>query len=299
MNPPFPRHHPAILYVSRALATAPVAAAGTGINGASRPIMGTEHIVRSFAQELQRLSNLVTQMGGVAEAQVEAAVKAVSRRDVGLATQVMQADARLDAYERDIDAEAVRLLALRQPMAQDLREIVSALKVSADLERIGDYAANVAKRSLALAQVPVVRPAAGIPRMGRLVAAILKEVLDAYIERDVGKAIAAWERDEELDDLYTSLFREVLTYMMEDPRNITPCTHLLFMAKNLERIGDHATNIAEIIHFLVVGTPLTILRPKGDASSFAVVPPAVVPPVMPPTDIPDLPDDEAGPVDAG
>ena len=273
MNPPFPRHHPAILYVSRALATAPVAAAGTGINGASRPIMGTEHIVRSFAQELQRLSNLVTQMGGVAEAQVEAAVKAVSRRDVGLATQVMQADARLDAYERDIDAEAVRLLALRQPMAQDLREIVSALKVSADLERIGDYAANVAKRSLALAQVPVVRPAAGIPRMGRLVAAILKEVLDAYIERDVGKAIAAWERDEELDDLYTSLFREVLTYMMEDPRNITPCTHLLFMAKNLERIGDHATNIAETIHYLVVGTTLRDQRPKKDASSFAVVEP--------------------------
>ena len=256
--------------------------------------MGTEHIVRSFAQELQRLSNLVTQMGGVAEAQVEAAVKAVTRRDVGLAAQVMQADARLDAYERDIDAEAVRLLALRQPMAQDLREIVSALKVSADLERIGDYAANIAKRSLALAQVPVVRPAAGIPRMGRLVETILKEVLDAYIERDVDKAIAAWERDEELDDLYTSLFREVLTYMMEDPRNITPCTHLLFMAKNLERIGDHATNIAEIIHFLVVGTPLTVLRPKNDGSSFAVVSPTA------PDIDPALPlDEDAGPADAG
>ncbi|WP_298375126.1 phosphate signaling complex protein PhoU [Azospirillum sp.] len=235
--------------------------------------MSTEHIVRSFAQELQRLSNLVTQMGGVAEAQVEAAVKAVARRDVGLASQVMQADARLDAYERDIDAEAVRLLALRQPMAQDLREIVSSLKIAADLERIGDYAANIAKRSLALAQMPLVRPAVAIPRMGRLVETIMKDVLDAYTERDVDKAIAAWERDEELDDLYTSLFREGLTYMMEDPRNITPCTHLLFMAKNMERIGDHATNIAETIHYLVVGSPLNLARPKSDGSSFAVVSP--------------------------
>ena len=235
--------------------------------------MTNEHIVRSFAQELQRLSNLITQMGGVAEAQVGSAIKAVAKRDVSLAAQVMQADARLDEYEREIDTETIRLLALRQPMAQDLREIVSALKIAADLERIGDYAANVAKRSLALAQVPVVRPTAGIPRMGRLVEEILKDVLDAFIERDVEKAIAAWRRDEELDDLYTSLFREVLTYMMEDPRNITPCTHLLFMAKNLERIGDHATNIAETIHFLVVGGPLIMDRPKGDDSSFAVVQP--------------------------
>ncbi|NYZ12961.1 phosphate signaling complex protein PhoU [Azospirillum sp. RWY-5-1] len=235
--------------------------------------MTNEHIVRSFAQELQRLSNLITQMGGVAEAQVGSAIKAVARRDVALAAQVMQADTRLDEYEREIDTETIRLLALRQPMAQDLREIVSALKIASDLERIGDYAANVAKRSLALAQVPVVRPTAGIPRMGRLVEEILKDVLDAFIERDVEKAIGAWRRDEELDDLYTSLFREVLTYMMEDPRNITPCTHLLFMAKNLERIGDHATNIAETIHFLVVGGPLIMDRPKGDDSSFAVVQP--------------------------
>ena len=235
--------------------------------------MRTDHIVRSFAQELQRLANLVTQMGGVAEAQVDAAVKAVARRDVGLAAQVMEADRRLDAYERDIDAEVVRLLALRQPLAQDLREIVSALKISADLERIGDYASNISKRSLALAQVPAVRPVAGIPRMGKLVEGIMTDVLDAYTERDVAKAVAAWERDQDLDDLYTSLFREVLTDMMEDPRTITPCTHLLFMAKNLERIGDHATNIAETIHFLVVGAPLRGERPKSDGSSFAVVSP--------------------------
>lgn len=237
--------------------------------------MRTDHIVRSFAQELQRLANLVTQMGGVAEAQVDAAVKAVARRDVGLAAQVMEADWRLDAYERDIDAEVVRLLALRQPLAQDLREIVSALKISADLERIGDYASNIAKRSLALAQVPAVRPVAGIPRMGKLVEGIMTDVLDAYTERDVAKAVAAWERDQDLDDLYTSLFREVLTDMMEDPRTITPCTHLLFMAKNLERIGDHATNIAETIHFLVVGAPLRGERPKSDGSSFAVVSPDI------------------------
>jgi phosphate transport system protein len=239
--------------------------------------MASEHIVRAFAQELHRLSNLVTQMGGVAEAQISASVKAVTRRDVGLAAQVMQNDARLDEYERSIDAEAIRLLALRQPMAQDLREIVSALKIASDLERIGDYAANIAKRSLALAQVPMAKPASAIPRMGRLVEEVFKDVLDAYIERDVGKALAAWERDEELDDLYTSVFREVLTYMMEDPRNITPCTHILFMAKNLERVGDHATNIAETIHFLVVGDTVKRARPKGDDSSYAVVSPDTLP----------------------
>ena len=235
--------------------------------------MSSEHIVKSFAQELQRLSNLVTQMAGVAEAQVEASVQAVVRRDANMASQVMRGDHRIDEYERAIDAETLRLLALRQPMASDLREIVSALKIAADIERIGDYAANIAKRSIALAQVPAARPAAGIPRMGRLVQEILKEVLDAYTERDVAKAVAARSRDEELDDLYTSMFREVLTYMMEDPRNITPCTHLLFIAKNLERVGDHATNIAETIHFLVVGQPLTTARPKGDTSSYAVVSP--------------------------
>lgn len=238
--------------------------------------MVSDHIVRAFAQELHRLSNLVTQMGGVAEAQIAASIKAVARRDITLAAQVMQNDLRLDEYERSIDQEAVRLLALRQPMAQDLREIVSALKIAADLERIGDYAANIAKRSLALAQAPAAKPVAAIPRMGHLVEELIKDVLDSYIERDVDKAIAAWERDEELDDLYTSLFREVLTYMMEDPRNITPCTHILFMAKNMERIGDHATNIAETIHFLVVGEPLRRARPKNDSSSYAVVSPDMI-----------------------
>lgn len=235
--------------------------------------MPTEHTVKAFEQELRRLSNHISQMGGVAEAQIDAAVQAVARRDVDLAGRVMNSDARLDEYERQIEQDTIRMLALRQPMGIDLREILAALKISTDLERVGDYAANIAKRSIALAQLPAVRPAAAIPRMGRIVQEMLKDVLDAYVDRDVDKAILAWHRDEELDDLYTSLFRETLTYMMEDPRNITPCTHLLFIAKNLERAGDHATNIAETIHFLVKGQPLDRTRPKSDTSSFAVVEP--------------------------
>ncbi|CAK0758405.1 Phosphate-specific transport system accessory protein PhoU homolog [Azospirillaceae bacterium] len=232
--------------------------------------MTTKHIVKAYTNELQHLSNLVTQMGGAAEAQVSDAVQAVAKRDIALAARVMEGDDRLDNFERAIDAEAIKLLALRQPMASDLREIVGALKIAADLERIGDYAANIAKRSIALAQLPPMRPVAAIPRMGRLVQEILKEVIDAYIDHDIVRASAAWRRDEELDDLHTSLFREVLTYMMEDPRNITPCAHLLFMAKNLERMGDHATNIAEMLHFQVTGTPLNDKRPKSDAASFTV-----------------------------
>lgn len=235
--------------------------------------MPTEHIVKSFDQELEKLKRTIVQMGGLAESQLETAIQAIVRRDADLATRVVAADDRLDQYESQIDADAVRTLALRQPMAGDLREIVAALKIASDLERIGDYAANLAKRAIALSQVPAVRPVSAIPRMGRLVQEIIKDVLDAYTERDVQKALDAWGRDEEVDDLYTSLFRETLTYMMEDPRNITPCTHLLFIAKNIERIGDHATNVAETIHFLVQGQPIPGTRPKGDASSFEVVEP--------------------------
>ena len=226
------------------------------------PSRSNEHIVRAFGQELEQISNIIIRMAGVAEAQVEAAAQAVVRRDAAMAAQVIQADHQLDLLQQDIDSETLRLLALRQPMASDLREIVSALKIAADLERIGDYAANIAKRSIALAQLPAVRPVGAIPRMGRLVQEIMKEVLDAFIERDVDKAVAARHRDEELDDLYTSLFREVLTYMMEDPRNITPCTHLLFIAKNLERIGDHATNIGEKIDYMIHGRQIN--RPRHE-----------------------------------
>jgi phosphate transport system protein len=212
-------------------------------------------------------------MGGLAESQLAAAIEAVQERDSDLAARVIEDDAKVDQLERDLDNLAVRLLALRQPMARDLREIVVALKIASDLERMCDYAANVAKRSIALSQAPPVQPVYALPRMGRLALLLVKDVIDAYVERDAEKALAVWNRDEELDEMYASLFREFLTYMMEDPRNIGACTHLLFMAKNIERIGDHATNIAENLYYLVHGTPLTQARPKGDNSSLQVVAP--------------------------
>jgi phosphate transport system protein len=184
---------------------------------------------------------------------------------------VVADDARIDELELQASNLTLRLLALRQPMAVDLRQIVSALKISSDLERIGDYAANVAKRAIALSQQPHVRPVHAIPRMARLVQQIIKDVLDAYVDLNAAKAIAAWQRDEEVDEMYTSLFRELLTYMMEDQRNIGPSIHLLFIAKNIERMGDHATNVAEDVHFLVHGRALDQIRPKGDQTSFAVL----------------------------
>ena len=235
--------------------------------------MAAEHIVKSYDEELQRLNKMIVEMGGLAESQLAAASEAVQERDSDLAARVIEDDAKVDQLERDLDNLAIRLLALRQPMARDLREIVVALKIASDLERIADYAANVAKRSIALSQSPPIQPAHALPRMARLALLLIKDVIDAYVERDADKALDVWNRDEELDEMYASLFREFLTYMMEDPRNIGACTHLLFMAKNIERIGDHATNIAENLYYLVHGTPLTQARPKGDNSSLAVVAP--------------------------
>ena len=234
--------------------------------------MASEHIIKSYDQELQRLDNIVAEMGGTAESQLALALEALVRRDADLAAKVIESDAQVDELEREVESLVVRLLALRQPMARDLRQIVAALKISTDLERIGDYATNVAKRSIALDQIPPVRPVHALPRMGRLAGAMIKDVLDAYVERDADKAYAVWLRDEELDEMYTSLFRELLTYMIEDPRNITAGTHLLFMAKNLERIGDHTTNVAETLYFLVNGTPMQEVRPKRDRTSLAVMP---------------------------
>jgi phosphate transport system protein len=234
--------------------------------------MASEHIVKSYDQELQRLDNIVAEMGGLTERQLALAMEALVKRDSDLAARVIESDAKVDEFEREIEGLVVRLLALRQPMARDLRQIVAALKISTDLERIGDYATNVAKRSIALDQIPPVKPVHALPRMGRLGAAMIKDVLDAYVQRDADKAIQVWLRDEELDEMYTSLFRELLTYMIEDPRNITAGTHLLFMAKNLERIGDHTTNIAETLYFLVNGVPMTQMRPKGDRTSLGVTP---------------------------
>jgi len=230
--------------------------------------MANEHTVKSFDEQLDRLTNMIARMGGVAEGQIAGAIQAVIKRDADLAANVVETDHKVDAMEREIDEQAIALLALRQPMASDLRTVVSALRIAGDVERIADYASNVAKRAIALAQMAPVRPVFQVPRMGTVARDMVREVLDAYVTRNVDKAITVWNRDEELDEMYSSLFRELLTYMMEDARNITASTHLLFIAKNIERIGDHVTNIAETIHYLVVGKPLLGERPKGDFTSF-------------------------------
>ncbi|MGE0718301.1 MAG: phosphate signaling complex protein PhoU [Alphaproteobacteria bacterium] len=241
--------------------------------------MVMQHTVRSFDEELRRLANTLTQMGGLAESQLAAAIQALVRRDSTLAADVVGADAQVDALEIEIDQQVMRMLALRQPVGPDLREIVSSLKIASDLERIADYAANVAKRSIVLNQSPPARPSYAIPRMAGFAQTMIKDVLDAYVERDATRAVAVWRRDEELDEMYTSLFRELLTHMMEDARNITGATHLLFMAKNVERIGDHATNIAETVHYLVRGEHIRESRPKGDRSVAPQPSPDLVPAV--------------------
>lgn len=223
----------------------------------------SEHILRSFDEDLGQLTAEVARMGGLAEAQIAAALDCVLRRDVRLAERVTAGDKQLDELDADIERKAIRVIALRQPMADDLRHAVAAMKISANLERIGDLAKNIAKRSLVLAGAEAATPLSrSIDRLGRLVAARLKEVLDAYTASDVDRAVAVWTRDEEIDSHYDSLFRELLTYMMGDPKMITPGAHLLFIAKNLERIGDHATNIAEIIHYELTGAVLGADRPK-------------------------------------
>lgn len=232
--------------------------------------VGGEHIVKAYDEELENLNNAIIELGGVTEVQIADAIEAVMKRDTDLAVTVIQNDDRADELNYQVDIQATRLLALRQPMALDLRTIVAALKISADLERIADYAANIAKRSIPLSEAEPVRPVHVIPRMSRLASQMIKDVLDAFVQRDVEKAVAVWNADKEVDEMYTSLFRELLTYMMENPRNITPCTHLLFIAKNLERIGDHVTNISETIHFLVKGTRMNETRPKKDLPEFHV-----------------------------
>jgi phosphate transport system protein len=236
--------------------------------------MSSEHMIKGYDEELRRLNNIITEMGGLAESQLATAIDAVVERDSELAASVVESDAQVDQLERELDNLALRLLALRQPVARDLREIFAALKIASDLERMCDYAANIAKRSIALDQAPPVQPVYALPRMARLAQVLVKDVIDAYVARDADKAYAVWMRDEELDEMYGSLFRELLTYMMEDPRNIGASTHLLFMAKNIERIGDHATNIAEDLYYLVHGTPLTQKRPKGENANLEVVAPA-------------------------
>ncbi len=231
------------------------------------------HIVKSFDEELAHLSDLISRMGGLAETQLEQSIEALQRRDSSLAETAIENDRKIDVLHAEVDEMAIRLLALRQPMAGDLRHIVTGLKIAPIVERIGDYAKNVAKRAIAINQMPPVKPLFAIPRMGRMVREMTKDVLDAFANNDVAKAYEVWMRDAEVDDMYDSLFRELLTYMMEDPRNITPCTHLLFVARNIERIGDLATNIAELIHYQVEGVILDEDRPKTDLASVTVVEP--------------------------
>ncbi len=231
------------------------------------------HIVKAYDDELSHLTSIIAEMGGLAERQLAAAIDAMLKRDSDAAKLVMDQDKAVDELEHEVDNFAVRLLALRQPMARDLREIIVALKTSSDLERIADYAKNVAKRTIALNQAPPVKTVYALPRMAALVQAMIKDTLDAYVHKDADKAGEVWRRDEEVDALYNSLFRELLTYMMEDPRNITTCTHLLFIAKNIERMGDHTTNVAENVHYVVHGVPLSDDRPKGDMTAFEVMEP--------------------------
>ncbi len=232
-----------------------------------------EHVVKSYDQELKRLRNMMTQMGGIVESQVALAAEAIMHRDAAAAARAVEEDPKVDALERDVEAFVIRLLALRQPVAADLRHIVAALKITGDLERIGDYAANVAKRSIVLAEFSVPYSLAGLAHMAHLVQGQLKSIIDALGDNDADKAMEVWRSDQVVDDIYNAIFRELITYMMEDPRNITPCTHLLFIAKNLERIGDHATNIAENLYYAVMGESLPESRPKGDTSAYAVVRP--------------------------
>ena len=225
----------------------------------------TEHTVRSFSQDLEELSGDLARMGGLAEDMLSDAIQAIVGRDLALAETVVARDPQVDNLQVEVEKKILRLLALRQPLARDLRQTISALKIAAELERIGDLAKNIAKRAKVVDSIEPASALKGVARMGRLVTAQLKRVLDAYTAQETDAAGKVWARDEEVDEHYQSLFREVVTYMIEDPRTISACAHLLLVAKNLERIGEHCTNIAEEIYFLVTGEQLPVERPKVDA----------------------------------
>ena len=228
-----------------------------------------EHIVKSFDTELARLTGEIVRMGEIAATQIEAAMDVLDRRDSRAAERVIVNDDAIDSLEKMVGNDVVKLLVMRSPVARDLREVLAALRIASDVERVGDYAANLAKRSMVLNLAPPVSPAHGLHALAELAAEIIREVMEAYRDRDADRAAAARARDAELDTLYTGMFRELLTYMMEDPRQITSCTHLLFMAKNIERIGDHATNIAENIWYLVRGDEPMPAREKRDFTMHA------------------------------
>ncbi len=227
-----------------------------------------DHIVTSYEEELALLDKKIAHMGGLAEHSLGLAFDALERRDPRLAESVVAADKNIDALEREIEEQVIQMVARRQPMADDLRHVMAALRITVDLERIGDLAKNMAKRALTIAHESHPKPLmTGLRHMVELALTQLKAVLDAYADRDAEKALAVWRGDEQIDAMYNSLFRELLTYMMEDPRSIGLSTHLLFGAKNIERVGDHTTNIAETVHYLVRGVNITDERPKADQTS--------------------------------
>jgi phosphate transport system protein len=229
--------------------------------------MNSVHIVSAFDGDLKYISNKLAAMGGHAERMVEQAVAALVSSDLTLARKVVQDDAVLDIAEREIGDKAILLIAKRQPLAADLREVIGAIRISSDLERVGDLGKNVAKRAVAIGDIR--QPGSlfrGLEALAELALTQLKDVLDVYASRAVERLAFMRDRDDQIDAMYTSLFRELLTYMMEDQRNIAPCTHLLFCAKNIERIGDHATNIAETIYYVLTGEQMPADRPKDDRS---------------------------------
>src|SRR5215216_3756377 len=232
-----------------------------------------EHIVKAFDIDLEGLRRSISEMGGIAEKMLADASSALVEHDAELAQSVIAADRRLDVLQRDVEERAILTIARRQPLAVDLRETVSAFRIAADLERIGDLAKNIGKRVMAVSGgFHPKQIVTGLQHMSDMALVQLKDVLDAYAQHDVEAALDVWRRDDAIDSLHTSMFRELLTYMMEDPRNITFCTHLLFCAKNIERMGDHATNIAETVYYMVQGHALADERPKGDTTNIAPAP---------------------------
>ena len=232
-----------------------------------------DHTAKAFDTDLQEIMRKVAEMGGLAERQIVDATRALVERDTELAERVIAMDPTIDAMQHEIEEKSILTIARRQPMAVDLREIVGAMRVCNDLERIGDHAKHIGKRVVALdGDFNPQKLIHGVEHMAALVSGQLKQVLDAYASRDLTTALAVWNGDEEVDNLCTSLFRELLTYMMEDPRNITFCMHLMFCAKDIERMGDHATNIAETVYYMIEGRPIADQRPKGDFTSFGATP---------------------------
>ena len=227
----------------------------------------TGHTIKAFDQDLNQLRANIAEMGGLAEAAIADSMRALVRRDPDAARIVIENDVKLDALEVEVERLAVQIIALRAPMADDLREVVAALKIAGLVERIGDYAKNIAKRVHAIEGSSELRPLSLLPEMARITGEMVHMVLDAFVQRDSKKAVEVCERDRAVDDFYNSIFRALLTFMMENPHNITPATHLLFVAKNLERIGDHATNVAEMVYFAATGQHIAE-RPRGDDSAY-------------------------------